>query len=242
MGRRCVNSPPPATRELARVTSEDFKTCTKCGEAKPATTEFFYPHKTGRNGLSPHCKVCNRKIGRAWADENRDRINAQNRAREKDPERERQRQREWRQGKGREKNRAKKQRYLERHPERVAEARRAYVEKNRDKIAARTKAYREARPDYRKNHPSRQPEKRREYYDRYRARQLAAYVEDVSFDVIVQRDCGLCGICGLPAIDQFPEIDHIIPLSRGGEHSYANTQLAHRACNRRKHARLNPAA
>ena len=28
-----------------------------------------------------------------------------------------------------------------------------------------------------------------------------------------------------------PELDHIVPLSRGGEHSYANVQLLCRACN-----------
>jgi 5-methylcytosine-specific restriction endonuclease McrA len=28
-----------------------------------------------------------------------------------------------------------------------------------------------------------------------------------------------------------PELDHIIPLSKGGEHSYRNTQLLCRACN-----------
>jgi 5-methylcytosine-specific restriction endonuclease McrA len=36
----------------------EVKTCTKCGETKPATTEFFYAEKTGRGGLAAHCKVC----------------------------------------------------------------------------------------------------------------------------------------------------------------------------------------
>jgi hypothetical protein len=31
------------------------KTCSKCGEEKPATTEFFHRH---RNGLRAACKVC----------------------------------------------------------------------------------------------------------------------------------------------------------------------------------------
>jgi 5-methylcytosine-specific restriction endonuclease McrA len=31
-------------------------------------------------------------------------------------------------------------------------------------------------------------------------------------------------------------IDHVIPLARGGEHSYANAQAAHGPCNMRKGA------
>ena len=29
-------------------------------------------------------------------------------------------------------------------------------------------------------------------------------------------------------------LDHVIPIARGGEHSYANTQIAHLTCNIRK--------
>ena len=34
--------------------------------------------------------------------------------------------------------------------------------------------------------------------------------------------------------DKAPELDHILPLSKGGDHSYANTQCACRKCNRIK--------
>jgi len=34
------------------------KVCTKCGETKPATLEFFYGQKAHRDGLQPQCKVC----------------------------------------------------------------------------------------------------------------------------------------------------------------------------------------
>lgn len=41
-----------------------------------------------------------------------------------------------------------------------------------------------------------------------------------------------CVICGL---DENPTIDHIIPLSRGGQHSIGNLQLLCMSCNSRKH-------
>ena len=49
---------------------------------------------------------------------------------------------------------------------------------------------------------------------------------------------GVCGICGEDVDPTNYHVDHIVPISRGGEHSYANTQPAHPACNQRKHNKL----
>ena len=60
----------------------------------------------------------------------------------------------------------------------------------------------------------------------------------ITFESLYKRDCGVCQICGLPVhpvkgVDNSWDgtIDHIVPLSVGGEHSMANCQLAHRICN-----------
>lgn len=45
------------------------KTCTKCGETKSATLEFFYQHKECKGGLSTQCKQCTK----ACRKENRER-------------------------------------------------------------------------------------------------------------------------------------------------------------------------
>jgi 5-methylcytosine-specific restriction endonuclease McrA len=65
----------------------------------------------------------------------------------------------------------------------------------------------------------------------------------VSMAVLRRRDEDTCRICGEPVdfTRQPPHpsaatIDHVIPLSRGGEHSYGNTQLAHLRCNTTKGA------
>ena len=77
----------------------------------------------------------------------------------------------------------------------------------------------------------RTPEVIREHIHRRRARMRAAFVEPVSFAVLYKRDNGRCGICGKAVPRVSASIDHILPLSRGGSHSYANTRIAHRACN-----------
>jgi len=71
-----------------------------------------------------------------------------------------------------------------------------------------------------------------------RARKLANFVEDVDRLVLLEIDDGVCGICGSDVDPLEFDVDHRIPLERGGEHSYANTQVAHPTCNAGKRTRL----
>ncbi len=48
-------------RTLATVTSIPQKRCTKCGELKPATTEYFHSDKQRSDGLYSSCKTCREK-------------------------------------------------------------------------------------------------------------------------------------------------------------------------------------
>lgn len=64
------------------------------------------------------------------------------------------------------------------------------------------------------------------------------YIEKVDLKVLFLRDGGRCQVCGrklnLTRPNNHPlqaTHDHIIPLSKGGENSYKNAQLACRQCN-----------
>jgi hypothetical protein len=81
-------------------------------------------------------------------------------------------------------------------------------------------------------------EKSRQHQTTRHARKLAVFVEAIDPLVVIERCDGVCGICGRDVDPMSFEVDHIIPLARGGEHSYANAQAAHMACNRRKSAHL----
>lgn len=75
---------------------------------------------------------------------------------------------------------------------------------------------------------------------------------DISLDGLFRRDRGVCAICGEPceysdheerdgffiAGDKYPSVDHIVPLAKGGLHSWDNVQLAHFKCNTLKGARV----
>lgn len=75
------------------------------------------------------------------------------------------------------------------------------------------------------------------YYARAKMRGAPAEI-GITLSKLIKRDGGICQICGLPCFcggdylaDLYPTIDHIVPLSKGGGHTWNNVQLAHRVCN-----------
>lgn len=72
--------------------------------------------------------------------------------------------------------------------------------------------------------------------------------KDISLETLYKRDRGICYICGgkcdfgdhtqinghFTAGPNYPSIDHIIPISRGGMHAWDNVKLAHHHCNSMK--------
>lgn len=75
-------------------------------------------------------------------------------------------------------------------------------------------------------------------YWRNSARQRGATVlEAIHPRTIYDRDKGHCYICGRCVAFAAFELDHIIPVTRGGEHTYTNTAIVHRKCNNKKKCR-----
>lgn len=79
-----------------------------------------------------------------------------------------------------------------------------------------------------------------------RARIRGATVDrNITLAALVERDNGICYLCGKRVNEEdysirdkafmcgnwYPSIDHVIPLSKGGKHSWENVRLAHRICN-----------
>ena len=71
-----------------------------------------------------------------------------------------------------------------------------------------------------------------------RAKLAGAAVEHVDREFIRQRDGQLCYLCGGWVSVHEQSLDHVVPLSRGGAHAYANIKLAHKVCNSKKGDRL----
>lgn len=71
------------------------------------------------------------------------------------------------------------------------------------------------------------------------ARKRSQFVERVDRFRLWLLGAGCCGICGQHVDVETMHVDHIVPIARGGEHSYTNTQAAHPSCNRVKGVRTN---
>lgn len=71
-------------------------------------------------------------------------------------------------------------------------------------------------------------------------RETDAFVEEVLRSEVWRRSDGVCHICGEAADETRWHVDHIVPIARGGEHSYANTAVSHPACNLRKGVQVIP--
>lgn len=75
---------------------------------------------------------------------------------------------------------------------------------------------------------------------------------DITVAGLYKRDRGICYLCGeacsledytirdniFIAGDWYPSIDHVMPLTKGGMHSWKNVKLAHRICNSKKSSKI----
>lgn len=76
---------------------------------------------------------------------------------------------------------------------------------------------------------------------------------DITLEKVAKRDHNICQICGEPvnwndykivngkkvSLGDYPSRDHIVPICKGGLHSWDNIRLAHIRCNSKKGARTN---
>lgn len=115
--------------------------------------------------------------------------------------------------------------------QRIRDSNNASRRRHRGKQLVRLRQYRAENPD-----------KYRQYNTKRRKLLKGAKQEPYTKEELVVRDAGICQICNKPVesadgMDPMgPTIDHIQPLSKGGDDTLANVQLAHRKCNGTKGA------
>lgn len=219
-------------REPAR---DGYKRCTKCTQEKPATTEFFHRQTAAQSGLNPWCKDCVRRQHKV------------------DEERIKQRYLM-----NREKIQIRQRLYYRQNRERYRAQHRLYYEKNKDRIYKYILGWRNENPEkvkeYARRTQKRCRERKRAYLQRWRqsnperaraqtrkrraiARQAAGNHD--AHDVIVQygRQRGRCYYCNCKVGKKY-DVDHVVPLSRGGSNGPENIVIACPSCNRSKSDKL----
>lgn len=117
---------------------EGYKRCSKCGEIKPATVEFFYRKVEKKCGLSCYCKVCGNAIRREKYESPEEKEKARKYHKDNIEY-----YREYNRLYGK-KHPEKKREYRKKNKEHIKEYSKKYIEENKDKIRERKKRYRES--------------------------------------------------------------------------------------------------
>jgi hypothetical protein len=66
----------------------------------------------------------------------------------------------------------------------------------------------------------------------------AEEIDAVDYEAIIRRDGLVCHLCGRSVSRSNVHFDHVIPLSKGGNHTADNIKVAHARCNLSKHNRV----
>jgi 5-methylcytosine-specific restriction endonuclease McrA len=190
-----------------------MKKCAKC-QLEKATNDFG-KNCSETDGLSAYCKKCAKAYRNQYWNDNRDRKNRD--------------RRELRQGQL-ELSRSKDRKRYQRDKERIQERSAKYYANNPDPKRASAKQWAEANSE-------RVRELNRIHQLSRRARKIDQFIEDVDPNIVYEMHGGMCGICEDLIQGKF-HVDHVIPLSKGGMHGYANVQPAHKFCNLSKGAKV----
>jgi len=186
------------------------KTCSQCQVEKPLSE--FYKDKTSQHGIRSQCKRCYSSRIREYYNKNKEAIHARDRL-------------------------SYKKNY-NKHKKNISKKRKIYYNKNRERLNAERCKYSKTQKG--KEVSAKSSQKRQ-------AAKAGAKIEDFSPQKIFNRDGYICQLCGCktrpdyknPYHPKYPNLDHIIPLSKGGDHSKINTQCLCRQCNIEKHNKTN---
>lgn len=183
-----------------------FKTCTKCHTKQPQTLEFFRRHKAASNGLSPKCRLCDKQHTIETAEQRK----IYYLKRYQDPEyvkRANERAKQYRQ------SAITQTSYLE-----VLAVEKSRVNKHKNKNPELFKAKSIARAESR------------------RARAVMAEGSHNHWDILelVERQKEVCIYCGIKLTTKTYSVDHVIPLSKGGNNFLSNLAICCKKCNSSK--------
>jgi len=211
-----------------------LKKCKKCGESKPVdcfrlslskNKQYSYPRNT--------CKDCEALRLKQYELENKEKRAMQHKQyRERNIDKVLAREKEYREA-NKEKVTNASKKWRQENPEKVKERWKAEYKKNREyyllkekqrwinkkeELQAKNKAWREANP-----------EKVKEYRRKYRLNIKDSLTLDYC-EFLLTKPCTYCG-------GKSEVLDHIVPLSKGGTHTFDNLTPSCEKCNNEKKAK-----
>lgn len=185
-------------------------------------SEEFEPHKKPDKCSALDCdrpvkarSVCTKHYKQLYRQENIEKLREQDRVAKQD---------------FRQRNPDYGKQYYVAHTEQRRKATKKWAAAHSDEVKRKARDWQKANPHKVRNNVARR-----------RAAEKSSQLEKIDRLVVFERDGWVCQLC-YTEVDKnlkFPErgfatLDHVIPLSKGGSHTYSNVQLAHLSCNQTK--------
>ena len=220
-----------------------FKRCSKCGEWLVACSVNFYKQKRGKYGLQVYCKKCKAEQQKQWREQNKERC--------------RELKKRWDKN-NKDKKAEHDKKYRESHKEQLSEKKKLYYEKNKEYLSKYKKRYHElnreirikkSKENYQKN-KERILQHNKQYrqsprgqvvqFNAYNNRRLkeqnqgSGRTEEQWLEMMkyFNWECAYSGEC--IGYKNTRSIDHITPISKGGEHEIWNVVPMYRPYNSSK--------
>ena len=215
------------------------KICSKCGEEKPATTEYFGKDKRNKDGLNGQCKDCRKEYQCQWYKENKEKMKEYNKQR-------------------RQENKEYDKQYYKENKEEIKEYYKQYRKENKEEIKEYQNQWRQENKEYYKQYRKENEEKMKEYNKQWRQentdrrrqykQKRKAFKKRLPHTLTLDQwekikndfnnKCAYCGQSEQKHKEEFNEQlhqEHFIPLSKGGGYTHNNIIPACRSCNTSKY-------
>lgn len=150
------------------------------------------------------------------------------------------------------------------HPENIKAIMARYYSNHRTEINRRVREYRKNTPLHLRKTTTNRADYKHAYYEAHKenslrrrqewrvnhrdrdtettlkrkAKKYNTQTEFIRKYVVYERDHGICYLCGNPVDPNCWHLEHKIPLSKGGTHTYDNVAVSHPICNMRKSAKI----
>lgn len=207
--KQCRNEARRKPTPLKDRVPDGLKYCPGCSQAQ--LLDAFSKCSTWKDGLSIYCKVCASAKKRRYRDENPELVKSQEQASNE---------------RNREAKRERDHSYYWSNKEWADAQSRARYRENPEKYQQRARQYRKDNPEITRV---------RERNNRIRRDGApGSHTFDETWQMLEDQD-GLCAYCETPLFGNY-QVDHMIPIVRGGSNDWSNLAITCAPCNGSKHA------